>query len=74
MMGYYGQKKLKDLVHEKLKYEIQIEGKPHSAYEDAKAALDVYSCAQYKWEKAMEYKIKKTKQIMEKQQKQQNKQ
>jgi len=72
--GVLWPRKLKDLVNEKLNYEIQIEGKPHSAYEDAKAALDVYRCAQYKWEKAMEYKIKKTKQIMEKKQEQQNKQ
>jgi len=72
--GVLWPRKLKDLVDEKLKYEIQISGKPHSAYEDAKAALDVYRCAQYKWEKAMEYKIKKTKQIMEQQQQQQIKQ
>merc|ERR1711933_3865 len=69
--GILWPRKLKDLVNEKLKCEIQISGKPHSAYEDAKAALDLYRCAQYKWEKAMEYKIKKTKQIMEQQQKKQ---
>jgi len=72
--GILWPRKLKDLVNEKLKYEIQISGRPHSAYEDAKAALDVYRCAQYKWEKAMEYKINKTKQIMERKQQQQIKQ
>jgi len=73
--GVLWPRKLKDLVNEKLNNHenFQIPGKPHSAYEDAKAALDVYRCAQHKWEKAMEYKIKKTKQIMQQQQ-QKNKQ
>eukprot|EP00526_Cylindrotheca_closterium_P015306 CAMPEP_0113640844 /NCGR_PEP_ID=MMETSP0017_2-20120614/21437_1 /TAXON_ID=2856 /ORGANISM="Cylindrotheca closterium" /LENGTH=258 /DNA_ID=CAMNT_0000552147 /DNA_START=139 /DNA_END=912 /DNA_ORIENTATION=+ /assembly_acc=CAM_ASM_000147 len=40
--GILWPRKLKELVSEKLHQEIQIEGKPHSPYEDALAALDLY--------------------------------
>jgi RNA exonuclease 4 len=56
-------RKLKDLVKQKLNRDIQTPGRPHSAYEDALAALDLYRCARKKWEKAMDYKIKKTQEI-----------
>jgi hypothetical protein len=54
---------LKDLVKERLERDIQIAGKPHSAFEDAMAALDLYRTVRRKWEKAMDYKIKKTEEI-----------
>jgi RNA exonuclease 4 len=53
-------RKLKDLCHEKLAVDIQQPGQPHSAYEDAVAALALYRTVRTKWEKVMEYKIKKT--------------
>lgn len=56
-------RKLKDLASEKLGREIQRKGEPHSAYEDAAAAMDLYRMVRRKWEKVMDYKIKKTKQI-----------
>jgi len=61
--GILWPRKLKDLVKEKLQRDIQVVGKPHSAYEDALAALDLYRVARKKWEKAMDYKIKKTEEI-----------
>lgn len=61
--GVLWPRKLKDLVKEKLQLDIQVEGRPHSAYEDAKSALDLYRHSRRKWEKAMDYKIKKTQQI-----------
>merc|ERR1711935_794086 len=56
-------RKLKDLASEKLGREIQREGEPHSAYEDAAAAMDLYRLVRRKWEKVMDYKIKKTNEI-----------
>lgn len=61
--GVLWPRKLKDLVKQKLHRDIQHDGRPHSAYEDAKAALDLYRQARRKWEKAMDYKIKKTQEI-----------
>ena len=58
-----GPRKLKDLSLTKLKREIQKEGEEHCPKEDAIAALDLYKKARTKWEKAMEYKIQKTKEI-----------
>lgn len=54
---------LKDLCQEKLNREVQVYGRPHCPKEDAMAALDLYKLVQNKWEKAMEYKINKTKAI-----------
>lgn len=56
-------RKLKDLAFEKLERKIQREGEPHSAYEDAAAAMDLYRTVRRKWEKVMDYKIKKTEEI-----------
>jgi len=56
-------RKLKHLALEKLEREIQRKGEPHSAYEDAAAAMDLYRLVRTKWEKVMDYKIKKTNEI-----------
>lgn len=48
--GVYWPRKLKDLVRENLRYEIQRPGKPHCPYEDATAALQLYQCVQQAWE------------------------
>ena len=61
--GVLWPRKLKELVKEKLNRDIQVAGKPHSAYEDALAALDLYRLVRRKWEKAMDYKIRKTNEI-----------
>lgn len=61
--GVLWPRKLKELVSEKLHQEIQIVGKPHSPYEDALAALDLYRSVRTKWESVMAYKIDKTNQI-----------
>jgi len=61
--GILWPRKLKDLVSEKLHQDIQIEGKPHSPYEDALAALHLYQSVRPKWESVMAYKIDKTNQI-----------
>jgi len=61
--GILWPRKLKELVSEKLHQEIQIEGKPHSPYEDALAALHLYQSVRPKWESVMAYKIDKTNQI-----------
>mmetsp|Transcript_5141 Transcript_5141/g.14704 ORF Transcript_5141/g.14704 Transcript_5141/m.14704 type:complete len:279 (-) Transcript_5141:124-960(-) len=58
--GVLWPRKLKDLAKEKLHRDIQVEGKPHSAYEDALAALDLYRMTRTKWDKVMHYKIQKT--------------
>ena len=63
--GVLWPRKLKDLAKEKLKRDIQVVGQPHSAHEDALTALDLYRVTRKKWEKAMEYKIKKTQEIEE---------
>lgn len=64
--GVLWPRKLKDLVQQKLNREIQVAGKPHSAYEDALAAMDLYRSVRRKWEKAMDYKIRRTHEIQEK--------
>jgi RNA exonuclease 4 len=61
--GILWPRKLKELVWEHLGSEIQPEGKPHSAYVDAVAALELYKCVRSKWEKVMQYKICKTAEI-----------
>jgi RNA exonuclease 4 len=60
-------RKLKHLAEERLHQEIQVEGKPHSPYEDALAALDLYRSVQRKWEKVIQYKVEKTNQIRQQQ-------
>ncbi|CAJ1918042.1 unnamed protein product [Cylindrotheca closterium] len=61
--GVLWPRKLKELAKLKLQRDIQIYGQPHSAYEDAMAAFDLYKKHIKKWEKVMEYKISKTKQV-----------
>ena len=61
--GILWPRKLKELAKEKLGRDIQLPGQPHSAYEDALGALDLYKKNRAKWEKAMEYKLNKTRQI-----------
>uniref|UniRef100_A0A7S2Y5Y4 RNA exonuclease 4 n=1 Tax=Entomoneis paludosa TaxID=265537 RepID=A0A7S2Y5Y4_9STRA len=65
--GILWPRKLKELCQEKLKREIQVMGQAHSPIEDAIAALDLYKLVRNKWEKAMAYKVKKTREIMEQQ-------
>jgi len=43
-------RKLKHLAKEQLKRDIQIDGQPHSAFEDALAALDLYRMVCRRWE------------------------
>lgn len=61
--GVLWPRKLKELAEEKLGQEIQQDGMEHSPIEDAKAALDLYKLVRKKWEKVMEYKIKRTREI-----------
>jgi RNA exonuclease 4 len=61
--GILWPRKLKDLTKEKLGRDIQLPGQPHSAFEDALGALDLYKKNRVKWEKAMDYKLMKTRQI-----------
>ena len=61
--GVLWPRKLKELAKLKLERDIQTDGQPHSAYEDAMAALDLYKKHMKKWEKAMQYKINKTKEV-----------
>ncbi len=56
-------RKLRDLAETKLNRIIQIAGQEHCPVEDANAALDLYKKARIKWEKAMEYKYNRTKEI-----------
>lgn len=50
-------RRLKDLANEKLSREIQKAGKPHSAYEDALAAFDLYKSVRMQWESAINKKV-----------------
>ena len=65
--GILWPRKLKELCQEKLKRDIQLPGHSHCPVEDAVAALDLYKLVRSKWEKAMEYKMNKTKEIMQQQ-------
>lgn len=56
-------RKLKDLSMEKLGSDIQSYGKPHSPYEDAMAALDLYKMVRVEWEKLMQKKVARTNEI-----------
>jgi RNA exonuclease 4 len=61
-------RKLCELAKERLNRDIQVPGRPHSPYEDALAALDLYKLVRHKWERVMQYKVNKTRQIIEAQQ------
>lgn len=63
--GVLWPRRLRDLTSEKLSREIQAPGAPHSPYEDAMAAMDLYKTVRNKWEKVMDYKIKKTAEIQQ---------
>lgn len=56
-------RKLKDLSAEILGKDIQEYGKPHSPYEDAMAALDLYKSVREEWEEIMGKKVNKTNEI-----------
>jgi RNA exonuclease 4 len=43
-------RKLKELASEILHQDIQVSGRPHSSYEDALAALDLYRSVRIEWE------------------------
>jgi RNA exonuclease 4 len=58
-------RKLKDLSYEKLRRDIQQPGRPHCPKEDAKAALDLFKSVRVRFEKGIEYKLQKTRAIME---------
>lgn len=66
--GVLWPRRLRDLTYEKLSREIQVPGVPHSPYEDAMAAMDLYKIVRNKWEKVMDYKIKKTAEIQQRRQ------
>jgi RNA exonuclease 4 len=73
--GIYWPRKLKDLVYQFLNgTEIQKPGQPHSAYEDAYSAMLLYQTVRTKWEKVVTYKVRKTAEIeqMRQQQEQSN--
>ena len=57
-------KKLKVLAKDKLGLVIQEDGVPHCPLEDAVAALELYKKHRSKWEKAMSYKMERTREIM----------
>lgn len=61
--GILWPRKLKELAKDKLARDIQRQGVSHNAFEDSKTALDLYKLVRNKWEKAMEYKINRTREI-----------
>ena len=62
--GILWPRKLRDLCKERLDKDIQKIGETHNPIEDATSALDLYKSVRTKWEKTMQYKIKKTNEIM----------
>eukprot|EP00560_Eucampia_antarctica_P004464 CAMPEP_0197842214 /NCGR_PEP_ID=MMETSP1437-20131217/46614_1 /TAXON_ID=49252 ORGANISM="Eucampia antarctica, Strain CCMP1452" /NCGR_SAMPLE_ID=MMETSP1437 /ASSEMBLY_ACC=CAM_ASM_001096 /LENGTH=302 /DNA_ID=CAMNT_0043452067 /DNA_START=488 /DNA_END=1396 /DNA_ORIENTATION=+ len=58
-------KKLKDLAKDKLGMQIQQDGKSHDSIEDSIAAIELYKKARRKWEKAIQWKLNKTRDIEE---------
>ena len=58
-------RRLKDLALDKLGKHIQIEGFAHCPIVDAQTALELYKLVSNKWEKVIEYKVKKTREIEE---------
>jgi len=59
-------KKLKVLAKDKLGLTIQEDGEPHSPVVDAVAALELYKKHRGKWERAVEWKMERTRAITEK--------
>jgi RNA exonuclease 4 len=57
-------RKLRDLSLEKIGVKIQEDGKPHCSVSDAVAAMQLYQTVSKQWEKVIEYKVKKTQEIL----------
>ena len=53
-------RKLKDLVYERLGKEIQEIGKPHSPYEDARWAMNLYKSERSNWESQVQYMVQRS--------------
>ena len=53
-------RKLKDLVFERLGKQIQEAGKPHSPYEDAKWAMNLYKSVRSDWEPWVQYMVQRS--------------
>ena len=64
-------RKLADLARDKLGRNIQIPGQPHCPIEDAIAALDLYKAERKTWERVVEYNVRKTEEIVRRQQQEQ---
>jgi RNA exonuclease 4 len=58
-------KKLKTLAYDKLGIVIQRDGLAHSPIEDAIAAMELYKRHSSKWERVVQYKLDRTKEIMD---------
>lgn len=56
-------KKLRILAKDKLRMEIQVDGIPHCPIEDAVAAMGLYKRHRVKWERAIRYKVERTREI-----------
>jgi RNA exonuclease 4 len=61
--GVLWPKKLKELAKTRLNRDIQQPGVPHCPKEDALAAMDLYKLVSKNWEKAITYKLQKTKEF-----------
>jgi len=61
--GVLWPRSLKDLCRVHLNRDVQVQGQPHCPHEDALAALDLYRHVSSQWEKAMQYKLAKTRAI-----------
>jgi RNA exonuclease 4 len=57
-------RKLRDLSLDKIGVKIQADGKPHCSVSDAVAAMQLYQTVSKQWEKVIEYKVKKTQEIL----------
>lgn len=53
-------RKLKDLVFERLGKQIQEFGKPHSPYEDARWAMNLYKTVRSEWETRVQYMVQRS--------------
>jgi hypothetical protein len=56
-------KKLKTLAHDKLGMYIQLVGMSHSPVEDAIAAMELYKRHSVKWERVVQYKMDRTREM-----------
>ena len=53
-------RKLKDLVYERLGKQIQEIGKPHSPYEDARWAMNLYKTVRSDWESHIQHMVQRS--------------